>query len=166
MPNAAKAILWGGFWCGVLDYLSAVTAWHSRGATFISIGKSIAAGLVGRTAAAQGGWQISLLGVGLHFVIAFGAATVFYIASRSWCFLTAHPIVAGLVYGECVFLFMNMVVLPLSALHRPPLQWTSLSPWPILVTGPVGHPFLVGLPIALATAKYASRKAISQHQPA
>jgi hypothetical protein len=54
-----------------------------------------------------------------------------------------------------VFFFMNMVVLPLSALHRPPLQWTSLSPWPALVTGIVGHPFLVGLPIALATRKFA-----------
>lgn len=156
MSSTGKAIFWGGFWCGVLDFMSAVTSWHSRGATFKSVGQAIAAGLLGRTEAIQGGWRTALLGVFLHFVIAFGAATVYYVASRGLRPLTEHPIIAGLIYGELVFLFMNMVVLPLSALHRNPLAWTSFSPWPVLVTGPVGHPFLVGLPIALAVSKYAS----------
>ena len=163
MSNTGKAILWGGLWCGILDFLSAVTAWHSRGATFMSVGQSIAAGLLGRTEAIQGGWRTAILGVFLHFVIAFGAATVYYGASRSLYFLTEHPVIAGLIYGELVFLFMNMVVLPLSALHRSPLGWTSFSPWPMLITGPLGHPFLVGLPIALAAAKYARVKRL---QPA
>jgi uncharacterized membrane protein YagU involved in acid resistance len=69
--------------------------------------------------------------------------------------LTEHPIISGLIYGELVFFFMNMVVLPLSALHTPPLRWTSFSPIPALISGIVGHPFLVGLPIALAARKYA-----------
>jgi hypothetical protein len=155
MSGMGKAIFWGGLWCGILDFMSAVTAWHSRGATFMSVGQSIAGGLLGRADAIQGGWRTALLGVFLHFVIAFGAAITYYVASRRITFLTEHPVVAGLLYGELVFLFMNMVVLPLSALHRDPLGWTSFSPWPMLITGPVGHPFLVGLPIALATAKYA-----------
>lgn len=155
MSSVAKAIFWGGFWCGVLDFTSAVTAWHSHGATIRSVGQSVASGLVGRPYALAGGWSTAALGIVLHFVIAFGAATVFVLASRKLRFLIAHPIISGLIYGELVFFFMNMVVLPLSALHRPPLQWTSLSPWPALVTGIVGHPFLVGLPIALATRKFA-----------
>jgi hypothetical protein len=155
MSSAGKAILWGGFWCGVLDFLSAYLSYMSAGATPIRIGQSIAAGLLGRTAALQGGWRTGLLGIFLHFVIAFGAAIVFYVASRSVRFLTDHPVIAGLIYGELVFLFMNMVVLPLSAIHRNPLQWTSFSPWQALVTGSAGHPFLVGLPIAIATARYA-----------
>lgn len=155
MSNTAKAIFWGGFWCGVLDFTSAVTAWHSRGATIASVGRSVAGGLIGRTAAINGGWETALLGIFLHFVIAFGAATVFVLVSRKLKFLTEHAVVSGLIYGLLVFLFMNMVVLPLSALHRPPLQWTTFSPWPVLVTGLIGHPFLVGLPIALATRKYA-----------
>ena len=32
--------------------------------------------------------------------------------------------------------------------------WTSFSPWPSLVTGPVGHPFFVGLPIAFAVSPF------------
>lgn len=151
-----KAILWGGFWCGVLDFSSAVVGWHWRGATIQSVGQSVASGLIGRTAAVQGGWRTALLGIFLHFVIAFGAATTYCLASRKLRFLITHPVIAGLIYGELVFLFMNMVVLPLSAIHRDPLQWTSFSPWPMLVTGPVGHPFLVGLPIAIAAAKYAT----------
>ncbi len=153
--RAEKAIFWGGLICGILDFSSAVIAWHSRGATIRSVGQSVAAGLLGRVDAMTGDRRAALLGIFLHFVIAFGAATTYYIASRFFRFLTEHPIVAGLIYGELVFLFMNMVVLPLSALHRDPLQWTSFSPWPALITGPLGHPFLVGLPIALATARFA-----------
>jgi hypothetical protein len=155
MSSTAKAIFWGGFWCGVLDFTSAVTAWHSRGATIRSVGQSVASGLVGRPYALAGGWGTATLGIFLHFVIAFGAATVFVLASRKLRFLTEHPIISGLIYGELVFFFMNMVVLPLSALHTPPLRWTSFSPFPALISGIVGHPFLVGLPIALAARKYA-----------
>lgn len=155
MAGAEKAILYGGMMCGIFDYASAVLAWHSRGATIQSVGHSIASGLVGRPTAITGGWRTAVLGIFLHFVIAFGAATTYYVASRFLRFLTEHPIIAGLIYGELVFLFMNMVVLPLSAINRDPLQWTSFSPWPMLVTGPLGHPFLVGLPITLATARFA-----------
>ena len=155
MSGSGKAIFWGGLLCGIFDYASAVIAWHWRGATIQGVGHSIASGLIGRPAAVAGGWSTATLGIFLHFVIAFGAAVTYYLASRFIRFLTERPIIAGLIYGELVFLFMNMVVLPLSAIHRDPLQWTSFSPWPMLVTGPVGHPFLVGLPIALSTAKFA-----------
>jgi uncharacterized membrane protein YagU involved in acid resistance len=159
MSNTAKAIFWGGFWCGVLDFLSAAVAWGIKAnATPVRIGQSIAAGLLGREAAAAGGWKTALLGVFLHFVIAFSAATVYWLASRKLRLLTDRPILIGLIYGEFVFLFMNMVVLPLSALHADPLRWTTFSPWPTLVTGPIGHPFFVGLPIALAASKWSGKE--------
>jgi hypothetical protein len=153
--SAEKAIFWGGLICGILDFASAVIAWHSRGATIRSVGQSIAAGLIGHADAFDSVRRTALLGIFLHFVIAFGAAATYYLASRFLRILTDHPVVCGLIYGELVFLFMNMIVLPLSALHRDPLAWTSFSPWPVLITGPLGHPFLVGLPIALATARFA-----------
>jgi hypothetical protein len=154
MTNASRGIFWGGFWCGVLDFASAWSAWGiSRGVGPIRIGQSIAGGLLG-SAAFQGGWLTAVLGVVLHFVIAFGAATTYWLASRKVRMLIEHPVPCGLVYGELVFLFMNMVVLPLSALHTDPLRWTTFSPWPTLVTGPIGHPFLVGLPIALAVSRW------------
>jgi hypothetical protein len=157
MSDNLKAIVWGGFWCGVLDFLSAAVAWGIKvRVTPVRIGQSIAAGLIGRDAATAGGWKTALLGVFLHFVIAFSAAGVYWLASRKLALLTERPVLSGLIYGELVFLFMNMVVLPLSALHPDALRWTTFSPWPSLVTGPVGHPFLVGLPIALAVSRYAA----------
>jgi uncharacterized membrane protein YagU involved in acid resistance len=164
MSNNFKAIFWGGFWCGVLDFLSAAVSWGiAFHTTPIRIGQSIAAGLLGREAAVAGAWKTALLGVVLHFFIAFSAATVYWLASRKLRLLTEKPILSGLIYGELVFLFMNMVVLPLSAIHADPLRWTSFSPWPTLVTGPIGHPFLVGLPIALAISKWSASHGSRSH---
>jgi hypothetical protein len=162
MTSAGKAIFWGGFWCGVIDITSALTSWGAVGVTPKRIGQGIAAGWLGRSAF-QGGWPVVFLGFASHFMIAYGATVAYFLVSRTWRFLTEHPLISAVIYGEIVFLVMNMVVLPLSAIHRNPLQWTSFSPWPALVSGPVGHPFTVGLPIALAVRKYAP---IRRAQPA
>lgn len=155
MNNAGRAIFWGGLWCGVLDITSAIVAWGiAFNVSPMRIFRSVAGGLLGREQAAQGGVGVAALGLACHFLIAFGAASVYWAASRKIRFLIEHPFVAGLIYGELVFLFMHLAVLPLSALHTPPLEWTSFRPWPALVTGVIGHPFVVGLPIALAARMY------------
>jgi uncharacterized membrane protein YagU involved in acid resistance len=148
--SALKAIFWGGFFCGILDMTSALVAYVPRGVAPIRIPQSIASGLLG-PAAFQGGVKTAILGTFLHFVIAFGAATTFYLASRGLKFLREHPIVSGLIFGECVFLFMHFVVIPLSHARQSPMS----TAWPFLLAGPLGHPFLVGLPIALAVRKFA-----------
>ncbi len=151
-PRPLPAIFWGGLACGVLDISSAFVAYGLRGVKLIRIPQSIAAGLLGPVAF-KGGWRMAVLGMALHFLIAFTAAAVFYLVSRQLMFLTRHSVLAGLLYGELVYLFMNFVVIPLSATRRPPFSIAAL------VTGPVGHPFLVGLPIALAVARFAARSA-------
>src|ERR1700691_2064000 len=62
---------------------------------------SIAGGLLGAKAD-SGGVGIYLLGVCLHFFIAFSAAAVYYGASRRLIFLKEHPLVCGLFYGAGV----------------------------------------------------------------
>ncbi len=84
----------------------------------------------------------------MHFVIAFGAATVYYVASRWIPFMTEHAVISGLLYGECVFLFMYFVVVPLSAAVKTPFTIATL------ITGPIGHTVLVGLPIALSVRRF------------
>jgi uncharacterized membrane protein YagU involved in acid resistance len=98
----------------------------------------------------QGGVQTAALGLFLHFLIAFIWAMIFYVASRRIAFLTERPVIAGLLYGEFVWLMMNCVVVPLSAIHRWPPRTDPAS----IITGPIGHTVLVGLPIALAVRKY------------
>jgi hypothetical protein len=144
MPRPFLAIFWGGLFCGILDITSAIVAWNiQRGVKPIRILQSVAAGALGR-AAFDGGLRTALLGLAFHFLIAFAAAAVFYLASRYVSFLTQHPVISGFIYGELVYLFMNFVVIPLSATRRGPFTWATI------VTGPGGHLFFVGLPIALA----------------
>jgi hypothetical protein len=76
----------------------------------------IAGGLLGRQAF-QGGAGTYVLGVLLHFFIACSAAAVYYAASRRLVFMTEHPLVCGLFFGAAVQEVMNLIVLPLSALH-------------------------------------------------
>ena len=105
----------------------------------------IAGGLLGREAALAGGWPTALLGVVLHFTIATTIVTVFYLLSRRFLFLTRQPFVWGPVYGVAVYLTMNLVVVPLSALHGTGLPQAL----PVLLNGILIHIIGVGTPSVL-----------------
>jgi uncharacterized membrane protein YagU involved in acid resistance len=88
------------------------------------------------------------LGIVLHFVIAFGAATVYYLGSRKLKFLIRRPILFGMSYGAAVYLFMHLIVLPLSAVRPSHMHLTYAA------AEFVWHWFGVGLPIALSVRHY------------
>lgn len=140
--HAGPAILWGGLACGVLDLVFAVVYYGIKGATVSGILHTIAGGVLGRDLARQGGWISAAAGLGLHFVISFGAATVFWLASRRCAFLVKNWLAAGLGYGVVVYFAMNWVVVPLSALSG------GRYPPTVDMIGLIGHMFVVGLPIA------------------
>jgi uncharacterized membrane protein YagU involved in acid resistance len=149
------AIFWGGLACGVLDISQACLAWGIQNHLAPTrIFQSVASGLLGPKSF-QGGAKTAALGLFLHFLIAFIWAVIYFAASRQIGFLTARPVISGLLYGEFVWVMMNCVVLPLSALHRWPPRFDPAA----IITGPIGHPWLVGLPIALAVAHYAGKAA-------
>jgi hypothetical protein len=109
---------------------------------------SIAAGLLGRPAF-KGGAGTYILGVGLHYFIATSFAAVYYAASRPLAFLKEHPLVCGLFYGAAVEEVMNLVVLPLSALHaRGPFKLYDL------LLGLGVHMVVVGLPISYSIRRF------------
>jgi uncharacterized membrane protein YagU involved in acid resistance len=148
--NAFLAIFWGGLACGVFDITQACIAWGIQNHVPPQrIFQSVASGLLGPKAF-QGGAQTAALGLLLHFLIAFIWAVIFYVASRRMAFLTERPVIAGLLFGEFVWLMMNCVVVPLSAIHRWPPRTDPAS----IITGPIGHTVLVGLPVALAVRRY------------
>ena len=151
--NALLAIFWGGLACGVFDITQAMVAFYLQsGLKPVTVLQSVASGLLGR-ASFQGGIKTAVLGAFLHFFIAFSWAAIYYLASRRLLFMTEKPFIAGLIYGEFVWIVMTFVVLPLSAIHRWP-TWNKAS----IITGPIGHMFLVGLPIALAVKRWAPVK--------
>jgi hypothetical protein len=92
-----------------------------------------------------------LLGLFCHFVIAFGAATVFFLASRSLAFLVRHAVLSGVLYGVAVYFFMNRIVVPLSAARKYPFSFK------MMIIGVVIHIFCIGLPIALSVKRFSHR---------
>src|SRR6266704_1551323 len=70
----------------------------------------------------QGGLATALLGLLCHFVIAFGEATVFFVASRAIRFLIQNAVLSGVLYGVAVYFFMNRIVLLLSAAANRPFS--------------------------------------------
>ncbi len=159
-PDALRAIGWGGLIGGVLDISDALLFYGIRGVPPERLLQGIARGVLGARAA-QGGWATAMLGLGLHFVIAFTAAAVYYAASRHLRMLRERPVVSGLLYGVAVFLFMNMLVVPLSAIHRSP---TVLFAFNIVSANAVLALMLfIGLPIAIALNRFAS--ALEKREP-
>ena len=143
------AIFWGGTAAGIFDLIQAFLGFGFLGVTPYKILQHIAGGIFG-SRSYQMGVISAVIGLGLHFMIALTAATIYYLASRKVPLLVNRAVLSGLLYGEAVFLFMYFLVLPLSALG--PAQFNIAS----YITGPVGHPFLVGLPIALSVRRFAS----------
>ena len=144
-----QPILLGGLIAGTLDLTAAcVYSWLRANVSPVTVFQFIASGVLGRDSF-TGGAKSAIIGVALHFLIATGAAAVFYFASRKWLFLVERPILAGLLYGIPVYLFMNFVVLPLSQVQQRPQPLTSR------IINVVILMFCIGLPIALITRRYA-----------
>lgn len=151
-PKSYRAILWGGLLAGVLDITAAFINSALRGGRSpMFVLQSIASGLLGAESY-KGGFGSALLGAGLHFLIAFVACAVYYLASRKLEFLVQRFIVSGVLYGVAVYLFMYLVVLPLT-FHR-----SFFSPLSAVVTGLIIHILCVGLPISLAVRRYSTQQ--------
>lgn len=142
-PNAFLPILVGGFAAGVLDLTAAFIIYGP------GVPRVIAGGILGLKAL-QGGAVVYALGVALQFFIATSAAAVYYATSRKLKFLKEHVLVCGWFYGIAVYLVMNLIVLPLSALHA-----TDPLPLTGLIRGLLVHMFCVGLPISFSVRRYA-----------
>lgn len=139
------ASLLGGLVGGALDITYAcVYSYLRRGTKPSTILQSVASGAFGQSAF-TGGTKMAVLGGIFHFLIAITAAVVYYLASRELRFLITQAVICGIFYGVCVYLFMNFVVLPLSA-----IPFKMSYPWPSLIGGLLIHMFGIGLPISLA----------------
>jgi hypothetical protein len=147
--NATRAIAMAGLACGVLDILAALVVYGSMGLKPLRLLQGIAAGVLGAKSF-QGGLSTALLGLALHFVIAFGAATAYFLASRSMRVLVEQAALFGALYGIAVYFFMNRIVVPLSGATKFPFSVK------MMLIGVVIHIFCVGLPIAFSIRRFAS----------
>ena len=155
--SVLRGILVGGLIAGVLDITDAFVFHGLRGVAPVRILQAIASGLLGRDAFA-GGTATAALGLGLHFVIALGAATVYGVGSRRLSVLVERPWLTGPMFGLAVYAVMQYVVLPLSRFRPGPPPPPGSVDW-ALVNLLAAHIFFVGLPIALA-ARWARRRQV------
>ena len=150
--KAYRPILLGGLIAGTLDITYAcIFSYLRRGTRPSVVLQSVASGALGRSAF-EGGAKTAALGLAFHFLIAFIAATVYYFASRVLRFMVTQAVICGILYGVLVYLFMNCVVLRLSAIHSTTWPWSY--PWPALIGGLLIHMFGIGVPIALTVRKF------------
>ena len=136
----------GGGIGGLLDAIYATVLWGViLGSNPAGIWQSVAAGLLGK-ASFDGGNATAVLGLALHFCIAFVMALVYVLASRRLPVLLSRPILMGVLYGFVLYVVMNFVVVPLSAIGMRPL-----NPWGA-VRALLPHILFVGPAISLITA--------------
>ena len=138
-----QTIVYGGLCVGVLDGTAAVTNSAIKGVSPDRVFHYVASGLIGRDASYSGGAATVVLGILLHFVIAFGVVTVFLLLSRSFPVLLRRAVLAGVVYGIAVYFAMAYLIVPLSAVPKIPFSFSGM------ITSILIHMFCVGLPAAL-----------------
>jgi hypothetical protein len=155
-PRALETIGLGGLAIGILDFFDASIFFPLYfGISFLDVWHGPASGILGRDASRAGGLNTALLGIFLHFVVAFCIAAVYFIFNRTVPFLIRHPVISGLIYGVAAHFVMQYVVIPISAIGTVP-KWPLIGS---LLNSLIGHALLVGLPVALIAAWSAKRNA-------
>ena len=119
----------GGLVIGTLDLLFAWGFWVSKGATFVGILQSIAAGWYGKASHSMGATS-AWVGALSHYAIAIVFVAAYWLAAQRLPALLKRPVLLGAVYGLLLYVVMNFIVLPLSAAGMPKFDnvpWVASS---------------------------------------
>src|SRR5688500_18718690 len=146
-----KTILIIGLLAGTLDALGAIVVYQAEPAGLF---KFIARGAFGAGRAFSGGVEMVMWGILFHYFIAYAWTTLFFFLYPTASFMRKNKYVTGLLYGIFVWIIMNRVILPLSEIPQQPFNIRgALIGASILMVA-------IGLPIAILTHRYYSRKGI------
>jgi hypothetical protein len=143
-------ILWIGLIAGTLDIADNLIFNQLRGITPDMVFRYIASGLIGIRVARAGGLASVVLGVAIHYTIAFTWTVIFYAASRRLAILSRRPVLSGLAYGAAIYFVMNFIVLPLSRVPHPRSAITIAS----RINGVLALLLFIGLPISVLVRRY------------
>ncbi|MBC7899665.1 MAG: hypothetical protein H7070_06390 [Saprospiraceae bacterium] len=156
-PRAFQSVVYGGLAVGVLDGLAASISSLLRGGNPIRVFQYVASGVLGKEAF-SGGTPTFLLGVLLHFVVALGAAGVYYIACLRFPVLLEKAVLYGPLYGIAVYFVMAYIISPMSLTARSPFSFNGML---IQITI---HVLFVGLPIAFLARQSALNQPLKADQ--
>lgn len=136
-----RAVVYATLIAGALDAADGVIFFGLHSLNPIQVLQFIASGLLG-AAAFTGGLATAGVGVLVHFAISAVVAAIYILVSQRLSALRSQWRIFGPCYGAAVWLVMNLVVLPHSAVAQAPITTAAA------LNGIIGHALLVGLPIA------------------
>lgn len=139
--SVSRAILYATLVVGVLDASDGVVFLGLHGQNPIQVLQYIASSLLG-TGSFSDGLASAGLGLVLHFAVSLVVATIYILASRRVAALRTQWVLLGLLYGFAVWVAMNLVFLPHTAIVHSPITTAALA------NGLIGHALFVGLPSA------------------
>lgn len=147
--SAATTVVSAGAIAAALDLLFAFTFYGMRGTNPVRILQVIGSGWFGKASFSMG-WTSAAAGFVSHFAILIFAAWLFFLAARHLPLLTRNAWLSGMAFGTVVYVVMNYVVVPLSAVPQSGGGRSIDS-----VLGELAsHLFFVGVPIALLVRRY------------
>lgn len=150
--TALKTILWSGLIAGLLDSLAGIVVYYIWfDLNPLQVLQFIASGIYGPSAI-NGGVSYIMIGLFFHFVIAYAVAIIYFYAFPKISILREYKVASGLVFGLGIWLVMNLLILPYTNIPKSPFD-AELG-----IVGIIWHMVLVGLPIAIITSKFYSKK--------
>lgn len=137
-----------GLIVGTLDISAAFLYYFIRtGKNPLRVLTFVASGLFGK-AAFDGGSEMLLAGLVLHYIIATTFAFIFFWLFSRLEVLRKISLLTGVAYGVMVWMVMNLLVVPLSNVSRQPFRWDgALINMLILV-------ICIGIPLSLMAKSY------------
>lgn len=112
--NFWKTVAMAGLLVGTLDIISALTHFYLKtGKDPLIVLKYISSAILGKSAY-SGDSDMAVLGLLLHFVIAFIWTIFFFLIYPKLKLLSWNRIVTGILYGIFIWIIMSRVVVPMS----------------------------------------------------
>lgn len=150
MRSKARTVISSGLTAGIMDITAAIVvyAFILHKTTAEKLLQSIASGIF-KKEAYTGGPEMALLGLGLHFLIAFTFAWFYFKIFPYIPFFKINVFLSGISYGFFVWVVMNLIVLPIvfPVLPEKKLDFALLLSILIIIC-------CVGMPIAIITRRY------------
>lgn len=138
--NVLGAILGGGFMAATFDFFAAMLIY---GGTASGVAHAIARGWYGDAVKTMPP-IVDVIGIASHYMILLIAASIFVLASLRFPVLRRQALIAGPLFGVCIYIAMHFAIVPLSAVHK-----VSNPHGVQFIEEFCGHMFVIGLPIAL-----------------
>ncbi|MBT1704304.1 hypothetical protein [Chryseosolibacter indicus] len=151
MPSHSfsRTILLTGLLAGTCDILGAIAITYTKLSPLVLL-QYVASGVIGNSAF-TGGTSTALLGLGVHYCIAFTVSIIVFLTYPFAIKLLKNKYLAALAYGIVVWCVMNLIAVPLSQAKQGPFRWdNALLNMLVLV-------ICIGLPTSLMAYQYYRR---------